>query len=243
MATLLICQHERIETPGRLGITLRDHGFRLDIRRLDDPDARGLPANLDDHAGIICMGGTANVGDHTPWMDRELDLIRQAHEREIPCIGICLGAQLIAHALEGEVGPMDPPPEAGFLPIDIQTAGQTHPLLAGIRWRHPQFHTHRQQITKLPDGAQLLASSDRCPNQAFVAGIRTMGFQFHFECDRPMIDAFMREQPDTFRDAGLSASDIHDQSDAHYATYARLSDRLCLNIAAFAFTFDELLNA
>ncbi|MEM0982434.1 MAG: type 1 glutamine amidotransferase [Planctomycetota bacterium] len=246
MATILVCQHERIETPGRLGITLRDHGFKLDIRHLDKPASEGgdtLPANMDDHAGIISMGGLANVGDMTEWMQPELNLIRQAHERELPTIGICLGAQMIARALGGEVGQMPGGPEAGFLPISVQHTGQTHPLLAGIRWNHHQFHTHYQEVTTLPDGAQLLASSAACKNQMFVAGIRTIGVQFHFECDRPMIDAFYNQQPQPFEAAGISSDDLAKQCDDHYATYARLSDRLCVNLASFAFTFEELLGA
>ena len=245
MATIVVFQHGPSQTPGRLGMTLRDHGFKLDIRRLDlsaDQGGKGIPDSFDNIHGVITMGGVQNVGDPHPWMQKELDFLKAAHDAQLPLYGICLGAQLIATALGGEVGKMDEP-EAGFCPIDIQVPGQTHPILAGMPWRHHQFQTHAQEIKALPAGATLLASSDACKVQAFTAGVRTFAFQFHMELDRPAIDTFTNEQQGLFADAHLDGNAVSDQAEKHYENFARFNDRLALNIATFGFATTELLRA
>ncbi len=245
MATILVFQHGPSQTPGRLGMTLRDHGFKLDIRRVDLPtDQCGhpVPTDLDNIHGVITLGGTQNVGDPHPWMAKELDFLKAAHEAQLPLFGICLGHQLIARALGGEIGKMDTP-EAGFCPVDIQVPGQTHPILAGMPWRHHQFQTHAHEVKALPAGATLLASSDKCKVQAFTAGVRTFGFQFHMELDRPAIDTFLKEQAGLFTNAGLDANAVSAQADKHYEMFARASNTLALNITTLGFATTELLRA
>ncbi|NER02933.1 MAG: hypothetical protein F6K17_10010 [Okeania sp. SIO3C4] len=90
---IIIFQHDDINRPGRLGMTLRDHGFKLDIRRLDQGDK--VPADLDDVEAVITLGGRANVDDSFAWLDEERAYLKAAHERSLPVIGICLGCQLI----------------------------------------------------------------------------------------------------------------------------------------------------
>lgn len=245
MATIIVFQHGPSQTPGRLGMTLRDHGFKLDIRRLDLPADQGghsVPTDLDNVHGVISMGGTQNVGDPHPWMPKELDFLKAAHDAQVPLIGVCLGSQLIAKALGGEVGPMDAP-EAGFCPIDIQVPGQINRMLAGLPWHHHQFQTHRQEVKSLPAGATLLASSEQCKVQAFTVGVRTYAFQFHMELDRPAIDTFVKEQSGLFADAHLDGNAIADQAEKHYEDFARFNNRLALNIATFGFATTELLRA
>ena len=206
---ILVFQHLDIEHPGRLGSTMRDHGHRLDIRRPDQGET--LPPNLDDIHALLVMGGPQNVGDGHAWMEREFDFVREAHARQMPVLGICLGAQVIAHALGGTVAPMERP-EWGFADISLTLPGQTETMLAGLPWRHPQFHCHGHEITELPPEGIALASSAMCRHQAFKVGLRTYGFQFHFECDREMIDDFCglfhrehcRRGNDRGRDQGTS---------------------------------------
>lgn len=245
MATIVVLQHGPSQTPGRLGMTLRDHGFKLDIRRVDLPADQGgapVPGDLDNVHGVISLGGVQNVGDPHPWMAKELEFLKAAHDAQLPLYGICLGCQLIAKALGGEVGKMDAP-EAGFCPVDIQVPGQTNPILAGMPWRHHQFQTHACEVKSLPAGATLLASSDACKVQAFTAGVRTYAFQFHMELDRPAIDTFANEQSGLFADAHLDTNVISDQADAHYEMFARVNNRLALNIATYGFATTELLRA
>ena len=236
--SIIVLQHNDIETPGRLGMTLRDHGYRLDVRRPDRDAARALPPDLDEVQGLVVMGGPQNLTPDefrdAPWLMAEAKFIKRAHDAELPVIGVCLGAQLIAHALGGTVEPM-PTPEVGFETVSINPVGQVDPILAGIAWDAPQFHIHAHHVAALPDGATGLASSAACENQAFKVGLRTYAFQFHFECDQPMIDAFFQQGPDLFDRAGLSRAQLDEQVKVSYEMYARVADRLCLNLTTCLF--------
>ncbi|MCA9312378.1 MAG: type 1 glutamine amidotransferase [Phycisphaerales bacterium] len=228
---IILFQHAAHCRPGRLGTTLRDHGFTLDIRRLDDGDP--VPPDFDNVEGVISMGGPQNVGEAHAWIKRETEFLREAHERQLPVVGVCLGAQLLAHALGGEVGPMEGAGEIGFTDVNILPPAQTDTVLSGIAWRSPQFQKHKQEVKKLPAGAALLASSDRCKVQAFRAGMRSYGFQYHFECDMDMIRTFTKDSVGELHGAGLTTDEFEKQCQTKYEMFARLADRLCLNIATY----------
>ncbi|MDX2146012.1 MAG: type 1 glutamine amidotransferase [Planctomycetota bacterium] len=245
---IIVFQHWDVGAPGRLGITLRDHGFKLDVRW---PDAARVPANLaqgvkteippdlDNVSGVIILGGPQNVTDiaQLPWMQREAAFIKSAHDAGLPVIGICLGAQLIAHALGGKVD-WKTGPDIGFRPTSISTLGQTETILAGVPWNHMNLYSCGQEVKSIPQGAMLLAGTPAMPVQAFKAGLRTYAFMFHFECDRPMAQALLSDGEPATR-----ASDINAALDGNYANYARIADRLSVNIATFAFPFRKLLSA
>jgi len=245
MANILVFQHSEIGTPGRLGLTLRDHGFHLDIRRLDLPTSEGgapLPPDLDNVHGVVSLGGPQNVGDPEPWLEAEADLLRRAHEAELPVVGICLGAQLIAHALGGTVEPMERP-EIGFHEVHVEVPGQTDTIMAGIPWTSRQFCHHGQSVTAAPEGATVLARSAACPIQAFRAGIRTFAFQYHFEATHPMIESLAGHPAsrELNERAGLGLEEILAQRDRHYDRFATIADRLCVNLATYEFPFARLL--
>lgn len=225
---ILVLQHSQTCRPGRLGLTLRDHAFKLDIRRVDQGDP--LPGDLDDVDGIISLGGPQQVDQDLPWIDGECALLRAAHEAQLPIVGICLGHELLAKALGGEVGPSQTP-EAGFVDVDILPGAHTDTLLAGIAWHSPQFAHHSYEVTKAPPGAQVLAKSAACAIQAFRAGLRSYGFQYHFEADRTIIEAIMHDGCPNPAHRHVDGGAIDAQLERHYATFARLADRLCVNIA------------
>lgn len=147
--------------------------------------------SLENYAALWVMGGPMNVGDTAdyPWLVEEQSLIRHAiQDLNLPYMGVCLGAQLLAAALDGEVGSMSAP-EVGLLPIHLTEAGLHHPLMRGLPETYKVLQWHGQEITRLPTGATILASSPQCQVQAFAVGVhgvspqesRTFGLQFHSE--------------------------------------------------------------
>jgi GMP synthase-like glutamine amidotransferase len=241
---IIVFQHSDKGGPGRLGATLRDNGFRLDIRRPDLGGVKGVPSDLDNVEGVLILGGPQNVTDIEKyvWMQAEVAFIKSAHAAELPVIGICLGGQLIAHALGGKVTPREKP-AIGFYPVSVTVPGQTETIMSGIPWEHPQVFSCGQQVKDLPPGAMLLAGTKATPVQAFKVGLRTYGFLYHFECDRSGVDELMRECKRGMEVCGTTPGEVHVQADQQYATFARVSDRLCVNLATYCFPLMRRLSA
>ena len=239
---IIVFQHSAVSAPGRIGTIFRDLGFKLDIRRLDRLGREGVPPDFDNVHGVISLGGPQNVGESHPWMEAELAYLREAHRLQLPVVGVCLGAQLIAHALGGQVGPMERA-EWGFTKVSINTFGQVETVLAGIPWDSHQFQAHGQEVKQPPPDSTLLASSALCKVQAFRAGIRTYGFQYHFECTREMIEQFVATDKGDMQRAGAAAGDIAAQLERHYDIFARSADRLCDNLAMYLFPLQRKTTA
>ena len=146
--------------------------------------ASALPG-LTGYDAILVFGGPMNVDEVAayPWLADEVDLIRQAHRHAIPVLGLCLGAQLLARALDARVYAA-PISEVGVMDVTITPAGSADPLFAGLSSAFTVFQWHGDTFD-LPQGATLLASSDACPNQAFRHG-SAYGLQFHLEVTAEM---------------------------------------------------------
>jgi len=228
---IIVLQNHPLYRPGRLGLTLRDHGFRLDVRRMDRDEA--LPLDLDDVDGVISLGGPQQVAEGHAFVAREQAFLKLAHEASLPVIGIGLGAQLLATALGGSTGEMEHP-EAGFVEVEITPGGHTDPIMAGVPWRARQFMRHAAEITGLPGGTQLLASSKRCKHQAFRIGMRTYGFQYHPECDRAMIDEMIGDAKTMLHASGVTTDEFARDAEQEYERYRRINDRLFMNLVTFA---------
>ncbi len=233
---IVVFQHGEDVGPGRFGVTLRDHGFKLDIRRVDVPSASGgspVPRDYDNVDGVLSLGGPQNIGEPHPWLPEEMAFLKGAHDRQLPVIGICLGSQMIAEALGGKVGPMESP-EVGFHTVSLNPTGQIDPLMAGIAWNSPQFCSHGFEVKQLPAGATLLGGSRACKVQVYRVGLRTIGFQYHPECDRDSIERICTGCT-LMPKANLTMSDLAAQANKHYEMFARLADRLCINLVTYLF--------
>jgi GMP synthase-like glutamine amidotransferase len=227
---IIVFQHDDLSRPGRLGVTLRDHAFKLDVRRLHAGDP--VPPDYDNVDGVVSLGGRPNVDEGHGWIEREQAFLRGAHTRSLPVVGVCLGAQMVAAALGGAVGKMDRP-EVGFTDVKLLPPAHTDTIMGGVAWTSPQFQTHHYEVTTLPEGAVHLATSERCAHQAFRVGMRTYCFQYHFEADRAMIDAFLKDARTDLHQSGATSDEFARDAEKKYEMFARLADRLCLNIATY----------
>lgn len=183
MRVIHILDHLDTPEPDALRGHLADRGLTVDARRMDRGDA--APTLGPDSAGLILTGGAQMVTDRDklPFMDAEMALAAQARDMGVPVLGICLGAQMLAHMLGGAVGPHpDGQVALGFY--------DTAPMPAGADLFPGGLMTlaGNEQGFALPPGAELLASGPLFPNQAFRAGERTLALQFHPEVTRLILD-------------------------------------------------------
>lgn len=125
--------------------------------------------------------------DRYPWLRAEKAAIREAvRERHMPVLGVCLGAQLLAEALGGRVGPMAEP-EVGVMEVELTVAGSADPLFAGIAPVHRCLQWHGAEVKEIPAHAQVLASSPASAVQAFRVGEAAYGIQYHLELTRETV--------------------------------------------------------
>lgn len=170
-------RHIHFEDLGNLQPELIKHGYDVQYA---DPSLGELqflvPQEID---LLIVLGGPIGVYDEEnyPFVVEEIDFIRQWLGSGKPILGICLGAQLIAHALGAKVYPLGAK-EIGFSPIELSEAGH-HSALAALA-DIPVLHWHGDQFDIPEDGVHL-ASTLMGANQAFAVGPNILGLQFHLE--------------------------------------------------------------
>ena len=139
-----------------------------------------------DFDAVLAMGGPMGAGDDLehPWLAAERELIAEAVAAERPFLGVCLGVQLLAAALGARVVACERP-EVGLLEVELTDQGRADPLFAGLDEPLVSLQWHGDTF-ELPDGAVRLARSDEVANQAFRAGDRAYGVQFHLEVTAEM---------------------------------------------------------
>jgi poly-gamma-glutamate synthesis protein (capsule biosynthesis protein) len=148
--------------------------------------------DLRDYDAVIFAGGEYRPEEfEEPIFQAERVRIMEALEADVPILGICLGHQLLAYWLGGDVqrGRW----EFGWLPVEVNKAGQQDPLFAGLGETFYAFLWHGDQVTRLPEGAVLLASTERCPVQSFRLRDRPVwGVQFNPQYDPEIAEAVIR---------------------------------------------------
>jgi GMP synthase-like glutamine amidotransferase len=177
---VLVLQHLAAEGPGSIGDRLAGAGLQLTPVELDEGEE--IPA-LTDFDLMLVMGGPMDVWqeDLHPWLTAEKAAIRQwVGELERPYVGVCLGHQLLADALGGEVAPMTAP-EIGVMEMELTAAARHDPVFFGLPPVVHGLQWHGAQVVGLPADAVVLASNANCEFQAIRVGPCAWGVQFHLE--------------------------------------------------------------
>lgn len=197
IATLMALGYD-FEDWFRAGCALRESECRTVSLFLGEP----LPA-LDEVGAIIVTGSPAFVTDLEPWNHVGARYLRQAHEENVPILGVCYGHQLLAWAFAGEVDFNPAGRQIGTVGLKLTAAGARDELLAPLAGPHRVQVSHLQSVLALPPGAELLASRKEDPNHAFRMGDSTWGVQFHPEFSAEVTRAYIRERKATLLEEGL----------------------------------------
>ena len=170
-------RHVHFEDLGVFESVLRRHGYAVRYCDAGIDDIGGLDPLVPDL--LIGLGGPIGAYQERayPFLAQELVLLERRLAAARPTLGICLGAQLMARALGARVYPA-PAKEIGWGELQLSEAGRNGPLrhFTGV----PVLHWHGDTFD-LPQGAELLASTEICPNQAFGLGHQVLACQFHPE--------------------------------------------------------------
>ena len=175
---IIVIVHEASEGMGTLEDFLAFKKTSIVLKRLYANDS--LPNNPEAYDAIVTMGGPMNAfeDEKYPFLQEEVIFLRQAIDRAIPILGICLGAQMIARACGASVYKA-PQKEVGWSEVGLTEKGEDDMLFRGVSETLPVLQWHEDTFD-LPVGGHLLATSLSCPNQAFRY-FNAYGLQFHVE--------------------------------------------------------------
>lgn len=183
---VLILQNLTPDGPAYLAEWLQAQRIAFEV--FDSQAGRAYPASMDGYRALALMGGEMSANDPLPSLRQAERLVLQAMALDRPVIGHCLGGQLMARALGARVVD-SPAPEIGWQTIRVADSPAARAWLGEAPTQtQTVYHWHGESF-ELPAGAELLASSAACPNQAFAIG-RHLAMQFHVELDRHKLAAW-----------------------------------------------------
>ena len=181
MRPVAIFRQSPTEGPGYFAAYLEAQRIPWRVVRLDQGEP--VPTDPRAFAGLVFMGGPMSVNDDLAWIPAELELIRRAVDAEVPCLGHCLGGQLMSKALGGEVT-RSPAREIGWGMVQVADDPVARHWFGELR-EFLSFHWHGEMFT-IPRGATRILGSPYCANQAFALG-RHLGMQCHVEMTADLI--------------------------------------------------------
>ena len=177
---ILIFQHLAIEHPGIFRDFFQEDEFETFTVELDEGEQ--IP-ELNEFDALWVMGGPMDVWqeDKYPWLIKEKVAIKKVvNDLKMPYVGICLGHQLLADALGGEVGPGSVT-EVGIMKIQKTDTGKQSPFLMSLPEIMNCLQWHAAEVKVAPVGMEVLASSDVCGIQSLSKGKQVFTTQYHQE--------------------------------------------------------------
>ncbi|HVU04376.1 MAG TPA: type 1 glutamine amidotransferase [Polyangiaceae bacterium] len=234
-----VLTHLETEGPSRIADAARRFGLEVELHPLFSGAA--VPEEIPDGDVLVVMGGSMGVGDvgdpRYPFLAPEVELLERHVARGRPVLGVCLGAQLLAHALGGRVSPLfvgDPPVryrEVGWGAVTFTATDAEEPVLQGLPPSMVVLHWHGDTF-EIPPGGTRLASTLACENQMFRVGSRAYGLQFHVEITGEDAAVWVREDADFVRLANGPAGGrrILEDTERWVARHTREGDKLLDNL-------------
>lgn len=219
--TALVLQHDPTIHLGNIGPVLRDHGYDV---RVVDATAEDVTA-LDHREAdlVVVLGGEmgAYETEEFPFLTAEQELLRERISEELPTLGVCLGAQLMAGAL-GERVYKGETMQIGYRTVEPTAAGVDSPIrhfdgVPVVEWHGDTF--------ELPESATLLASSSDYSNEAFAIGRHTLAVQFHPEVTPEMHEQWVSDGYNELDRHALDAEALRADSERHSAAMQEASRR------------------
>jgi len=198
---ILSIQNTEIETLGNFKELFEADGYTIETIHVKKDK---IPKELDKYAGIVILGGYMSVYEYLPYLKKELVLINNANNLQVPLLGICLGSQLIAEALGGRVY-KGKQKEIGWHDVLINNEGKND-IFKGISNNNMKVFQWHGDTFVLPNSAVLLASSDLYP-QAFRLN-SCIGLLFHLEVTSRMIRDWTKIYGSEMKQVGVSSDDI-----------------------------------
>jgi GMP synthase-like glutamine amidotransferase len=200
MKPVAIFRHFVTEGPGYFATYLDRNGLPWKLIKLDEGEA--VPTRTDSFSGLTFMGGPMSVNDDLPWIPPVLALVREAVARDVPVLGHCLGGQLMAKALGGQVT-RAAIKEIGWGDVRLEDAVEAPGWFGSQRAAFLSFHWHGETFT-IPPGATRILSSPWCANQAFSLG-KHLGLQCHIEMTEYLVRTWCRSGEREIRESDSPA--------------------------------------
>ena len=187
MKPVAIFRYSATEGPGYFAIYLDARG--IPWREIKVDRGEPVPSDPRDFSGMALMGGPMSTNDALAWIPGMLELIRLAVSMNVPVLGHCLGGQLMARAMGGVVTG-NHVKEIGWGRVVVAENKEAKTWFGQMR-QFESFHWHGETFS-IPRGAQNIASSEYCANQAFSLG-RHLAMQCHVEMTPSLVRAWCGE--------------------------------------------------